>query len=168
MTLQLLRCTARTSLHGWWALAPPSHPCLPQGGGGCFLLHCSALAGGFLLGSRMLCVARTFLFCRKASATDRPTASSVLQRYGNKLNCRGGAACFFRPRPDLPEKGGGCFQPVASRICRLEKFFAAFRVLSVFAVRPRLLLAVTVLPFKMVLFFRYVIGVIGQTCVSAR
>jgi len=29
MTLQLLRCTARTSLCGWWALTPPSHPYLP-------------------------------------------------------------------------------------------------------------------------------------------
>ena len=28
MTLQLLRCTARMSPCGWWALTPPSHPYL--------------------------------------------------------------------------------------------------------------------------------------------
>ena len=42
--------------------------------GGYFLLHYSALADGFPLKSRMLCVARTFLFCLAASATDRPAA----------------------------------------------------------------------------------------------
>lgn len=42
--------------------------------GGCFLLHYSAFADSFPLGSRMLCVARTFLFRLAASATDRPTA----------------------------------------------------------------------------------------------
>ena len=42
--------------------------------GGYFLLHYSILAVSFLLGSRMLCVARTFLFRLAASAADRPAA----------------------------------------------------------------------------------------------
>ena len=40
--------------------------------GGYFLLHYSILAVSFLLGSRMLCVARTFLFYRKGTS-DKPT-----------------------------------------------------------------------------------------------
>ena len=71
MTLQLLRCTARISLCGWWALAPPSHPYLSPGKGGCFLLHYSTLTDSFLLGSRMLCVARTFLLYARHTS-DRP------------------------------------------------------------------------------------------------
>ena len=64
----------------------PTFSPLPPGGGGYFLLHYSAFAGGFLLGSRMLCVARTFLFYLYiVSATDRPAAFSV-QRYANKRN----------------------------------------------------------------------------------
>ena len=44
---------------------PAFSPLPPGPGGGCFLLHCSVLAGSFLLGSRMLCVARTFLFYQR-------------------------------------------------------------------------------------------------------
>ena len=40
----------------------PTFSPLPPGGGGYFLLHYSTLTDSFLLGSRMLCVARTFLF----------------------------------------------------------------------------------------------------------
>lgn len=40
--------------------------------GGYFLLHYSILAVSFLLGSRMLCVARTFLFYHKGTS-DKPT-----------------------------------------------------------------------------------------------
>ena len=42
--------------------------------GGYFLLHYSTFADSFPLGSRMLYVARTFLFCSTTSATDRSTA----------------------------------------------------------------------------------------------
>ena len=42
--------------------------------GGSFLLHDSTFADSFPLGSGMLCVARTFLFCLAASATSRPAA----------------------------------------------------------------------------------------------
>ena len=45
--------------------------------GGCFLLHYSTFADSFPLGSRMLYVARTFLFNLSAPATDRPTAFRV-------------------------------------------------------------------------------------------
>ena len=64
---------------GWWALTPPSHPYpVPRRDrGGCFLLRYSTLADGFLLGSRTLCVARTFLFRLAASAADRPAAFCV-------------------------------------------------------------------------------------------
>ena len=41
--------------------------------GGYFLLRYSAFADSFLLGSGMLCAARTFLPCHVATATDRPT-----------------------------------------------------------------------------------------------
>ena len=61
MNLQPPRHTARTSLHGRWALTPPSHPYLQAGG--YFLLRYSALANSFLLGSGALCAARTFLLC---------------------------------------------------------------------------------------------------------
>ena len=42
--------------------------------GGYFLLHYSTFADSFPLGSRMLCVARTFLFYLAASATSRLAA----------------------------------------------------------------------------------------------
>ena len=60
----------------WWALTPPSHPypVSRRNCGGCFLLRYSTFADSFLLGSRMLCVARTFLFRLTASAADRPAA----------------------------------------------------------------------------------------------
>ena len=91
MTLQLLRCTAHISLCGWWALTPPSHPY--SNGSGNFLLHYSTLADSFLLGSRMLCVARTFLLY-KIPATDR-SAAFLLQRYGNKLKKRQTCQKYF-------------------------------------------------------------------------
>ena len=50
----------------------PTFSPLPPGGGGYFLLHYSTLTDSFLLGSRMLCVARTFLFYRKGTS-DKPT-----------------------------------------------------------------------------------------------
>ena len=72
MTLQLLRRTALVSPQGRWALTPPSHPYHNPGRhGGYFLLRYSTLADSFLLGSRMLYVARTFLIRR--SVSDRPT-----------------------------------------------------------------------------------------------
>ena len=88
MTLQLLRRTALVSPQDRWALTPPSHPYHNPGRhGGYFLLRYSTLADSFLLGSRMLCVARTFLFYHynNVPATDRPTAFFV-QRYANKRN----------------------------------------------------------------------------------
>ena len=62
MTLQLLRRTARhvaMRLVGSYSTFSPLP--LPERRGGCFLLRYSTLADSFLLGSRMLCVARTFL-----------------------------------------------------------------------------------------------------------
>ena len=65
--------------------ARPVHRCTAGGlllhlltltskGGGYFLLRYSAFAGGFLLGSGVLCAARTFLLCHVlATATDCPT-----------------------------------------------------------------------------------------------
>ena len=74
MTLQLLRCTARhvtMRLVGSYPTFSPL-PCASQGG--YFLLHYSTFTDSFPLGSRMLYVARTFLFCSTTSATDRSTA----------------------------------------------------------------------------------------------
>ena len=71
MNLQPPRHTARTSLHDRWALTPPSHPYLLAGG--YFLLRYSALTNSFLLGSGVLCAARTFLLCLATTATDRLT-----------------------------------------------------------------------------------------------
>ena len=71
MNLQPPRHTARTSLHGRWALTPPSHPYLLTGG--YFLLRYFALTNNFLLGSGVLYAARTFLLYPMATATDRPT-----------------------------------------------------------------------------------------------
>ena len=49
--------------------------------GGYFLLRYSAFADSFLLGSGMLCAARTFLLCPdEATATDRPTVLSCNYR----------------------------------------------------------------------------------------
>ena len=75
MNLQPPRHTARTSLHGRWALTPPSHPYPPKKKeeGGYFLLRYSAFTSSFLLGSGVLCAARTFLLCLAATATDRLT-----------------------------------------------------------------------------------------------
>ena len=42
----------------WWALTPPSHPCLAAV---VFFYIAQALADFFPLGSGLLCVARTFL-----------------------------------------------------------------------------------------------------------
>lgn len=75
MTLQLLRRTARhvaMRLVGSYSTFSPLP--LPERRGGYFLLRYSTLADSFLLGSRMLCVARTFLFRLAASAADRPAA----------------------------------------------------------------------------------------------
>ncbi len=77
MNLQPPRHTARASLHARWALTPPSHPYLHAGG--YFLLRYSALANSFLLGSGVLCAARTFLLCLAATATDRPTVEFVFR-----------------------------------------------------------------------------------------
>ena len=73
MTLQLLRRTALVSPQDRWALTPPSHPYHNPGRhGGYFLLRYSTLADSFLLGSRMLCVARTFLMrTRRKRQTDQ-------------------------------------------------------------------------------------------------
>ena len=71
MVLQPTRCTAEEY-------------CYPRGGllprlltltlaGGYFLLRYSALTNSFLLGSGVLCAARTFLLCLAATATDRLT-----------------------------------------------------------------------------------------------
>ena len=62
MTLQLLRRTARhvaMRLVGSYSTFSPLP--LPERRGGYFLLRYSTLADSFLLGSGMLCVARTFL-----------------------------------------------------------------------------------------------------------
>ena len=84
MTLQLLRCTARHVTMRLVGSYPTFSP-LPSNlirirrfslrkPGGSFLLHYSTFADGFPLKSRMLCVARTFLFYLSVSATDRPAA----------------------------------------------------------------------------------------------
>ena len=66
----------------------------PERKGGYFLLHYSTLAGSFLLGSRMLCVARTFLLYTHVPATNRPTAfhckGTQINRNGDiigKISC---------------------------------------------------------------------------------
>ena len=86
MNLQPPRHTARTSLHGRWALTPPSHPYPVRGG--YFLLRYSAFASAFLLGSGVLCAARTFLLCHAATATDRLAVVSVSVCKGNKKVAR--------------------------------------------------------------------------------
>ena len=99
MTLQLPRRTALVSPQGWWALTPPSHPCLrSDSAGGSFLLRDSTLADGFLLGSGMLCVARTFLL-RKLRK--RQTGRLLRGGKGTKTSWRGQAlpACSLPPLP---------------------------------------------------------------------
>ena len=72
MTLQLLRRTARYVTIRLVGSYPTFSPLpLPERSGGYFLLRYSTLADSFLLGSRMLYVARTFLIRR--SVSDRPT-----------------------------------------------------------------------------------------------
>ena len=72
MTLQLLRRTARHVTMRLVGSYPTFSPLpLPERSGGYFLLRYSTLADSFLLGSRMLYVARTFLIRR--SVSDRPT-----------------------------------------------------------------------------------------------
>ncbi len=88
--LQLPRHTARTSPHDRWALTPPSHPYLLRGG--YFLLHYSAFADSFLLGSGMLCAARTFLLYLDIGNGDRPSdciLSAKIQQTSEKYK-----ACF--------------------------------------------------------------------------
>ena len=73
MTLQLLRRTARHVTMRLVGSYPAFSP-LPQSEdcGGYFLLRYSTLADSFLLGSGMLCVARTFLIrTRRKRQTDR-------------------------------------------------------------------------------------------------
>ena len=71
MTLQLLRRTARHVTMRLVGSYPTFSPLpLPERRGGYFLLRYSTLADSFLLGSRMLCVARTFLLRR--NARDKP------------------------------------------------------------------------------------------------
>ena len=96
MNLQPPRHTARTSLHGRWALTPPSHPYLLRGG--YFLLRYSAFTDSFLLGSGVLCAARTFLLCLMATATDRlavePYDFSVAKiQQRNESECEMGKEC---------------------------------------------------------------------------
>jgi len=82
MTLQLLRRTARyvtIRLVGSYSTFSPLP--LPGGRGGSFLLRYSTLTDSFLLGSRMLCVARTFLLHR--STRDRPANCFGQQKYKN-------------------------------------------------------------------------------------
>ena len=75
MTLQLLRRTARHVTMRLVGSYPTFSPLpLPERRGGYFLLRYSTLADSFLLGSRMLSVARTFLLHANVHATDRPTA----------------------------------------------------------------------------------------------
>ena len=73
MTLQLLRRTARYVTIRLVGSYPTFSPLpLPEGSGGYFLLRYSTLADSFLLGSRMLCVARTFLMrTRRKRQTDQ-------------------------------------------------------------------------------------------------
>ena len=52
--------------------------------GGYFLLRYSAFTSSFLLGSGVLCAARTFLLCLKATATDRLTVSFSAANIGKK------------------------------------------------------------------------------------
>ncbi|MBR8706432.1 hypothetical protein IX307_000322 [Bacteroides pyogenes] len=75
MTLQLLRRTAQYVTIWLVGSYPTFSPLpLPERSGGFFLLRYSTLADSFLLGSRTLCVARTFLLHEIVHATDRPTA----------------------------------------------------------------------------------------------
>ena len=66
----------------------PTFSPLPPGGGGSFLLHGSTLADSFLLGSRMLCVARTFLLYRSTSDKPADCYSECKGTYFCR-NCRG-------------------------------------------------------------------------------
>ena len=56
--------------------------------GGYFLLRYSTFADGFLLGSGVLCAARTFLLCLAATATDCPTVLLVLYLYMVNFFCQ--------------------------------------------------------------------------------
>ena len=89
MTLQLLRRTARYVTIRLVGSYPTFSPLpLPERSGGYFLLRYSTLADSFLLGSRMLCVARTFLLHADVHATDRPTA----------LDCKNTSFILFYPK----------------------------------------------------------------------
>lgn len=78
----------------WWALTPPSHPypTVIVTAGGYFLLHWFTLTDDFLLRSRMLYVARTFLLHlkKRMHTASRPTDSYVTRRYKkiNVYECR--------------------------------------------------------------------------------
>ena len=64
MVFQLIRCTAHDVATLTGKLLPHLFTLTPLSeaeGGGYFLLHCYTLADIFLLGSMVLCVARTFL-----------------------------------------------------------------------------------------------------------
>ena len=93
MNLQPPRHTARTSLHGRWALTPPSHP-YPRRGG-YFLLRYSAFTSSFLLGSGVLCAARTFLLCLWSNG-DRP-AGCVSVCKNTKNSVMSVVYCGFSP-----------------------------------------------------------------------
>ena len=86
MTLQLLRCTAQY-VTIWLVGAYPTFSPLPDlETGGNFLLHYFTFTDDFPLKSKMLCVARTFLFCLMASAIDWLTAFQLTKVQINLLS----------------------------------------------------------------------------------
>ena len=88
-TLRLGRATLKRRFTWTCSLqdTQPVHRCTAGGllphlltltlAGGYFLLRYSTFADGFLLGSGVLCAARTFLLCLAATATDCPTVLLV-------------------------------------------------------------------------------------------
>jgi len=62
-----------------WSLTPPFHPYHLWGGGLFSVALSVSLAAAFLLGSRLLCVARTFLFAF-GKAIRRLTAGKVTKK----------------------------------------------------------------------------------------
>ena len=126
MNLQPPRCTARTSLHGWWALTSPSHPYLVWGG--CFLLHYSAFAGGFLLGSGVLYAARTFLLCLATTATDRLAVYFARYSVACQICCK--VNSFFQYDPYIYPVGAYLSREYCLFLQFLTILFVIFWLLS--------------------------------------
>lgn len=85
LALQPVVCTAGGVAFAAGELLPHLLTLTSSRRGGYFLLHSSTLANSFLLGSGMLCAARTFLLRLMSTATDRPSVFHFCKGMKNSL-----------------------------------------------------------------------------------